>query len=133
MIELHGNASYAKCLSCGVRHELDELEAGFMERGETPTCFTCAGLLKTATISFGQPMPELQMARAEGETLAADLFLVLGSSLAVRPAADFPVIAKQNGATLVIVNREATPLDEIADLVVHDEIGAVLAAAIPPL
>jgi len=131
VIELHGNASYAKCLSCGARHELEELEPGFMERGEIPTCFTCAGLLKTATISFGQAMPEGPMARAEEETLAADLFLVLGSSLVVRPAADFPVIAKHNGATLVIVNREETPLDGIADLVIHEEIGPTLAAAIP--
>jgi NAD-dependent deacetylase len=76
-------------------------------------------------------MPEEPMMRAEAETLACDLFLVLGSSLAVRPAADFPVIAKRNGAELVIVNREATPLDEVADLVIHDEIGPTLAAAIP--
>ena len=130
VIELHGNASYATCLSCGARHELDELEPGFMERGEIPTCFQCAGLLKTATISFGQQMPEGPMARAEDETLACDLFLVLGSSLVVRPAADFPVLAKQNGATLVIVNREATPLDPIADLVLHTEIGATLDAVV---
>lgn len=131
VIELHGNASYAKCLSCGASHELDELEPGFVERGEIPMCFTCAGLLKTATISFGQPMPEGPMARAEEETLAADLFVVVGSSLVVRPAADFPVIAKRNGAKLVILNREETPLDGIADLVIHDEIGPVLSAAIP--
>jgi NAD-dependent deacetylase len=131
VIELHGNASYATCLSCGARHELEELEPGFVERGEIPMCFQCAGLLKTATISFGQPMPAGPMARAEAESLAADLFMVLGSSLVVRPAADFPVLAKQNGATLVIVNREETPLDGIADLVIHDEIGPTLAAAIP--
>lgn len=126
VIELHGNASYAKCLSCGARHELDELEAGFMERGEIPTCFHCAGLLKTATISFGQPMPEREMERAEIETLSCDLFLVLGSSLVVRPAADFPLIARQNGAKLVIVNREETPLDRAADLVLHEEIGPLM-------
>ncbi len=131
VIELHGNASYARCLACGARHELEELEPGFVERGEIPMCFHCAGLLKTATISFGQPMPEGPMTRAEAETLACDLFLVLGSSLVVRPAADFPLIAKRNGAQLVIVNREETPLDEIADLVIHDEIGPTLAAAIP--
>jgi NAD-dependent deacetylase len=130
VIELHGNASYAKCLSCGARHELEELEPGFVERGEIPTCFVCGGLLKTATISFGQAMPEGPMARAEAETLAADLFLVLGSSLVVRPAADFPVMAKRNGARLVIVNREETPLDGLADLVLHDEIGEALEAAI---
>jgi len=131
VIELHGNASYAKCLDCGARHELDELEPGFIERGEIPRCFHCAGLLKTATISFGQPMPDEPMARAEAETLACDLFLVLGSSLVVRPAADFPIIARQNGARLIIVNREATPLDRYADLVIHDEIGPLLTAAVP--
>jgi NAD-dependent deacetylase len=131
VIELHGNASYAKCLDCGARHELDELQPGFVERGEIPTCVHCAGLLKTATISFGQPMPEGPMARAEEETLACDLFLVLGSSLVVRPAADFPLIAKQNGAMLVIVNREETPLDGFATLVLHDEIGPTLSAAVP--
>ena len=131
VIELHGNASYAKCLDCGARHELDELEPGFIERGEIPRCFHCAGLLQTATISFGQPMPDEPMARAEAETLACDLFLVLGSSLVVRPAADFPIIARQNGARLIIVNREATPLDRYADLVIHDEIGPLLTAAVP--
>ncbi len=131
VIELHGNASYAQCLFCGARHELNVLEPGFVERGEIPICTLCGGLLKTATISFGQPMPEGPMARAEAETLAADLFLVLGSSLVVRPAADFPVMAKRKGARLVVVNREETPLDGIADLVIHDEIGAILAAAIP--
>ena len=131
VIELHGNASYARCLACGARHELDELEHGFVARGEIPMCFRCAGLLKTATISFGQPMPEAPMTRAEAETLACDLFLVLGSSLAVRPAADFPLVAKRNGAELIIVNREETPLDAVADLVIHDELGPILAAAIP--
>ena len=130
VIELHGNASYAKCLSCRARHELDELEAPFMERGEIPTCFHCAGLLKTATISFGQSMPEEPMERAEIETLSCDLFLVLGSSLVVRPAADFPLIAKQNGARLVIVNREETSLDRAADLVLHQEIGPLLSEVV---
>jgi len=131
VIELHGNASYAKCLSCDARHELDELEAPFMERGEIPTCFHCAGLLKTATISFGQQMPAEPMRAAEIETLSCDLFLVLGSSLVVRPAADFPVIAKQNGAKLVIVNREPTPIDGLADLVLHEEIGALMTSVAP--
>jgi len=131
VIELHGNASYATCLACHTRYELADLEAGFVNRGEIPTCRWCGGLIKTATISFGQPMPEGPMARAEAETLAADLFLVLGSSLVVHPAAGFPVMAKENGAKLVIVNREPTPLDEIADLVLHDEIGPTLTAIAP--
>jgi NAD-dependent deacetylase len=131
VIELHGNASYAACLSCHTRYELEELEAGFVERGEIPTCRWCGNLIKTATISFGQPMPEGPMARAEAETLAADLFLVLGSSLVVHPAAGFPLRAKENGAKLVIVNREPTPLDDLADLVLHDEIGPTLTSIAP--
>ena len=82
--------------------------------------------MKTATISFGQPMPAGPMARAQAETLACDLFLVLGSSLVVFPAAGFPLMAKQNGARLAIVNREATEMDVHADLVLNDEIGRVM-------
>jgi NAD-dependent deacetylase len=125
VIELHGNASYAKCLDCGERHELDLLEMPW-RRGEEILCTHCSGLLKTATISFGQPMPEDEMARAQRESEACDLFIVLGSSLVVRPACGLPVIAKQDGAKLVIVNREPTELDHIADLVLHTEIGPLM-------
>lgn len=130
VIELHGNASYAKCLSCESRYELDELKPAFVERGEIPTCRWCGGLIKTAVISFGQAMPEAEMARAEAETLACDLFLVLGSSLVVYPAAGFPALAKRRGAKLAIVNREPTELDDVADLVLHDEIGPVMSAVV---
>jgi len=130
VIELHGNASYATCLACGLRHELEELRPVFVERGEIPVCRACGELVKTATISFGQSMPEEPMMLAEGETQLCDLFLVLGSSLVVTPAALFPARAKQYGAKLVIVNRDETPLDDIADLVLHEEIGATLAAAL---
>jgi NAD-dependent deacetylase len=130
VIELHGNASYAACLECGQRRELADLRDGFVERGEIPTCQACGGLVKSATISFGQSMPEGPMRRAEIETLACDLFLVLGSSLVVYPAAGFPATAKRNGARLVIVNREPTEQDGLADLVVHDEIGPVMAGVV---
>jgi NAD-dependent deacetylase len=126
VIELHGNASYATCLECGLRHELEDLRGPFMEDGEIPSCRDCAGIVKTATISFGQPMPPGPMAAAEAETLACDLFLVLGSSLVVFPAAGFPLMAARNGARLVIVNREHTEMDVYADLVLHDEIGPTL-------
>lgn len=131
VIELHGNASYATCLECGVRHELDELKVLYEATGDLPACRVCSGLVKTATISFGQAMPAEPMARAEAETLACDLFLVLGSSLVVYPAAGFPLLAKRNGARLVIVNREETELDPYADLVLHDEIGPVMSRAAP--
>ena len=130
VIELHGNASYATCLDCGLRHELADLKAAFVERDEIPACRACGGLVKTATISFGQAMPEGPMARAKAATLDCDLFLVLGSSLVVFPAASFPVIAKRNGARLAIVNREATAQDVYADLVLHDEIGPAMSEAV---
>ncbi len=128
IIELHGNAGYATCLTCGLRHELADLREPFLARDEIPSCRACGGIVKSATISFGQPMPAAPVAKAEAATLACDLFLVLGSSLVVYPAAGLPLMAKRNGAALAIVNREPTDQDGFADLVLHDEIGAVLAA-----
>ena len=98
VIELHGNASYATCLACGLRHEVEDLRPAFEAHGELPACRDCAGIVKTATISFGQSMPEEPMRRAEEETLSCDLFLVLGSSLTVWPAAGFPLQARRAGA-----------------------------------
>ncbi|AWM78504.1 NAD-dependent deacetylase [Phenylobacterium parvum] len=131
VIELHGNASYATCLSCGLRHEIEDLRPAFETRGDLPACRDCAGIVKTATISFGQSMPEEPMRRAEEETLSCDLFLVLGSSLTVWPAAGFPLQARRAGARLVIVNRDPTDLDDYADLILRDEIGPALSEAIP--
>lgn len=133
VIELHGNTGYAKCLDCGSPLELGPIRAHFEAHGDAPDCPDCGGLVKTATISFGQPLPELEMARAERATLACDLFLVLGSSLVVYPAAGFPALARENGARLVIVNREPTDLDARADLVLHTEIGPTLESAVGTL
>jgi NAD-dependent deacetylase len=127
VIELHGNNSYALCLGCAKRFELRWVRQQFTDANErAPDCPECGGHIKTATISFGQAMPEDQMRRAEKLTLDCDLFLAVGSSLVVWPAAGFPLLAKRNGARLVIINREATEFDEIADLVVRDDIGTVL-------
>ena len=126
VIELHGNGTYATCLECGGRHELGWVRARFEATGEAPDCPCCRGIVKSATISFGQAMPEEAMRRAQELTLACDLFLAIGSSLVVYPAAGFPVLAKRNGAALVIINREPTDLDDVADLVIHGEIGTVL-------
>jgi NAD-dependent deacetylase len=127
VIELHGNNSYALCLDCGKRYELDWVRRQFTAANErAPDCTGCGGHIKTATISFGQAMPEREMRRAEQLTLDCDLFLAVGSSLVVWPAAGFPLLAKRNGARLVIINREATEFDEIADLVVREDIGTVL-------
>lgn len=122
IIELHGNGTYAKCLTCGVRHELAKIRRQFEETKQPPACW-CGGIIKTATIAFGQSMPKESMRRAHDVTLACEIFLVIGSSLVVYPAAGFPVLAKENGARLVIVNRDPTPLDEIADVVMRCEIG----------
>ena len=130
VVELHGNTRYAKCLDCGTRSELEPIRVHFETQGEPPDCTECGGLLKTATISFGQAMPEREMERAERATRACGLFLVLGSSLVVYPAAGFPLMAKRGGAKLAIVNREPTDLDEFADLVLHAEIGPVLSRAL---
>jgi NAD-dependent deacetylase len=127
VIELHGNGSYATCLECAARYEIHWVREHFAAAGGiAPDCPKCDGPVKSATISFGQAMPEEAMRRAEAETLAADLFLAIGSSLVVWPAAGFPAMAKRNGARLVILNREPTEFDEIADLVAHDDIGDVL-------
>lgn len=132
IIELHGNGSYAKCLDCGLRHELVWCAEVFEASGECPECNTCGGLIKTATISFGQAMPGEEMRRAEVASLSCDLFLAIGSSLAVQPAASFPVIAAQNGAKLVIINREETPFDQFAALVVREDIGEILQTVTTP-
>lgn len=126
LIEIHGNGTYAACLSCGRRHELDWVRPQFEASGEPPNCEVCGGLVKSATISFGQAMPSEAMQRAQDAALGCDLFLAIGSSLVVYPAAALPLIAKRNGAKLVIINREPTELDEVADLVVRREIGEVL-------
>jgi NAD-dependent protein deacetylase/lipoamidase len=130
VIELHGNSTYANCLDCRQRYEIAELRPAFERDGCAPVCSMCGGWVKTATISFGQAMPVEAMRRAEVETLAADLFIVAGSSLVVYPAAAFPELAKRNGATLVIVNREPTGLDRVADLVLNRAIGETLGAAV---
>jgi NAD-dependent deacetylase len=136
IIELHGNTRYAKCLTCSTRYELGPIRAHFEDHGEAPDCSFCSfcsGLIKTATISFGQSMPEHEMERATRATLDCDLFLVLGSSLVVYPAAGFPVMARRNGAQLVIINREPTEQDDSADLVLHREIGPTLRDAVAAL
>lgn len=127
LIEIHGNATYATCLECGRRHELDTVEEIMARTGHSPRCSACGGLVKAAVISFGQAMPTREMMRAEHAIEEADLFLAVGSSLQVQPAASLPMVAKHQGAHLVIVNRDPTPLDAIADHVLRGGIGEVFA------
>ena len=127
VVELHGNTTYATCLDCAARYELPWVRERYEAARRAPSCPSCGGHIKTATVSFGQAMPEDAMRRAEEMTLSADLFVAIGSSLVVWPAAGFPLMAKRNGAQLVIINRDPTEFDDIADLVVRHDIGAVLA------
>ncbi|MCW9033987.1 MAG: Sir2 family NAD-dependent protein deacetylase, partial [Rhodospirillales bacterium] len=129
VIELHGNTTYALCLDCKTRYSLDPIREAFKVKESPPYCDACGGIVKPGTISFGQPMPQEEMEKAAQETLACDLFIAIGSSLVVYPAAGFPKLAKDNGASLVILNREPTNMDPIADLVLNKEIGPTLQKA----
>jgi NAD-dependent deacetylase len=126
LVELHGNATRGQCLDCRTSMPLEEVRAAIAATGAGPRC-ACGGLVKAAVVSFGQAMPEREMARAAEWAGMCDLCLAIGSSLVVHPAATIPLLARHAGARLVIVNREATPLDEAADLVVHSAIGPLFA------
>lgn len=133
VIELHGTNRYSACQHCGRQWATSEIVAR-VEQGESaPECDDCRGPIKTRTISFGQSMPEDEMRRAAEASMSADLFISIGSSLVVEPAASFPRIAKQSGARLVILNNQETPLDDIADIVIREQIGATLTALLARL
>jgi NAD-dependent deacetylase len=128
IVELHGNTTYATCLDCGTRYEIDWMRARLDETGgHVPDCPGCGGFIKTATISFGQSMPDAAMRRAQALATSCDLLLVLGSSLVVYPAAALVPLARRAGARIVIVNREPTDFDDLAERVVREDIGAALA------
>jgi len=129
VIELHGNTTFAMCLECAKRYELPDIRDRFEASGHAPDC-ECGGYIKTATVSFGQAMPEEAMRRAQEWASDCDLFIAIGSSLVVWPAAGFPLQAKKSGAQLVIINREPTDFDSIADLVIRHDIGDALAPLI---
>lgn len=125
IVELHGNGTYARCLGCGLRHDLGPIRARFERDGALPVC-GCGGIVKSASVAFGQPLDPAVLGAAATAALACDLFVVLGSTLAVRPAARFPEIALRNGAKVAVVDRRPTPLDGAAALVVRADIGDVL-------
>jgi NAD-dependent deacetylase len=121
--ELHGSNRVVVCLNCTKEFDPDAVIKTLAGDFLSPKCDSCGGILKSTTVSFGQAMPVEAMRRAEEWTQQAEVFLVMGSSLQVQPAASFPVLAKRNGALLAIVNREPGPLDEVADFVHHGAIG----------
>jgi len=123
LIELHGTDRLVTCLKCAKRYEPVDIYENLGEEFSAPTCDDCGGFLKSANVSFGQSMPVVAMQRAQAWSEQADLFIVVGSSLQVQPAASFPVIAKRSGALLAIINRDPTPLDDMADFVHNGAIG----------
>ena len=123
--EIHGNATYATCLACKIRYELEPIKKAFLGKGIIPNCSSCGGIVKQATISFGQSMPEMGMQIAQMKIVKCDLFISIGTSLVVYPVAGFPKLAKEIGAKVIIINNEPTDYDSIADLVIHQQIGQV--------
>ncbi len=130
VLELHGTALHVSCLTCGRRYEREAVQARLAAGEKAPVCFECGGLLKPATISFGQAMPERETAEAYRRSQASDLFIVVGSSLVVHPAASMPVVAKQAGARLVIINRDGTACDALADIVINATAGPTMASIV---
>jgi NAD-dependent deacetylase len=133
VIELHGNSHTVRCLQCEQRYTRLEVHARVEAGDEHPDCLECGGWLKPATVSFGEAMPADAMARAERAALACDLFLVVGSSLVVYPAAAIPELAVQRSVPLVIVNATETQLDVHAAVVLREKAGLVLREALERL
>jgi len=128
VLEVHGTAREAQCMKCGDRNPIQPFVDQFLETDVPPRCKKCDGPLKHATISFGQSLDESVIQQAHDWMIEADLVLAMGSSLVVHPAAGLPSVATANGARLVIINRDPTPLDEVADLVIHEPLGETLLA-----
>jgi len=126
IIELHGTSRFAACTLCGARSSIQELQQR-IDAGEVdPSCSVCGGFLKSATILFGQRLPEVELTRAKILSAECDLFLVVGSSLKVTPAATLPRLALERDVPLIIINLQPTPLDDYADVVIHQRAGLVL-------
>jgi NAD-dependent deacetylase len=126
VLELHGTARMVRCLTCEAEFPADPWVRKFLDTKAVPDCPKCGGLLKHATISFGQALDERTLIAAQEMCSECGLFLAIGSSLVVHPAAALPALAKECGARLVIINRDPTPLDGLADLVIREPIGATL-------
>ncbi|HEX2932211.1 MAG TPA: Sir2 family NAD-dependent protein deacetylase [Candidatus Binatia bacterium] len=133
LVELHGTDRLVTCLECGKCYDPFDVYENLPEEFTAPTCDACGGFLKSANVSFGQSMPVEAMRRAQAWSEQAEVFVVAGSSLQVQPAASFPVIAKRGGALLAIVNRDPTPLDDMADFVYHGGIGEFFTKLKPEL
>src|SRR3954447_10322453 len=131
-IELHGTAHRVRCLDCGASWPADRIQAR-LELEPLPSCAICGGMIRAATVLFGQALPEDALRRAFAVARSTDLMLVVGSSLVVQPAARLPHIAVATGAQLAIINNDPTPLDSLADVVVRSSAGAILSALVDAL
>ncbi|GAB4389268.1 MAG: NAD-dependent deacylase [Thermodesulfovibrionales bacterium] len=126
VVELHGTNRRAACLDCGRSWPMEEVQARLEQGDLDPRCGHCGGLVKPATVSFGQPMPEEEMRLASRYCRQCDLMLMVGSSLQVEPAASLPRLARQSGARLVFINRAETPWDHLAEVLFRENAGPVL-------
>ena len=123
IIEIHGNARHASCTKCGLGHTIAECRKSISKTGRAPVCRKCGGIVKSDVVMFGQKMPEEETANAFRAAESCDLFIAIGTSLVVHPAASLPIAARRAGAKLVIINHEPTDMDPFADLLIHDGIG----------
>ncbi len=133
VIELHGTAISVSCLSCRKKYPRAEIQTWLISGVKVPKCPECGGILKPDTVSFGQPMPPRETEEAFERARQCDLFIVIGSSLVVQPAASVPLEAKRRGAKLVIINREPTYHDAYADVVIHGSAGEIMSKIIEHL
>ena len=130
VFELHGTWTRALCLDCGAKYPSGEVQVRLEAGEKVPTCEACGGIMKPDVIQFGQAMPEKETAEAQRRAANCDMLLACGSSLVVYPAAHMPVIAKENGARLVIINLMSTPHDQRADVVINEKLGETLSQII---
>jgi NAD-dependent deacetylase len=130
IIEIHGTAFSVSCLKCGGKYDRDRIQMLLSQRLKAPYCKICGGILKPDTVSFGQAMPQDKMQRALDLAGECDLCVVMGSSLVVYPAASIPACAAEAGAQLIIINRDPTPLDDKATLVIHESVTRVFGSMV---
>ncbi|MGH2548910.1 MAG: SIR2 family NAD-dependent protein deacylase [Thermomicrobiales bacterium] len=133
VVELHGTTHEVRCIPNNHRFSGVDIQAR-LEAGEAdPHCVICGGVLRSSTILFGEPLPKVALDHAVAMSQVTDLMLIIGTSLVVNPAAQLPLVAKRRGARLVIINRESTPLDDQADLVIRGDAGPTLSTMVERL
>jgi NAD-dependent deacetylase len=130
VLELHGTMHWVDCLDCRQRYPRDYAHEKMLAGEKVPRCGKCHGILKPATVAYGQAMPERETREAEERSAGCDLFLAAGSSLVVYPAAQMPLLAKRGGARLVIINLTETPHDSYADIIINEKTGETMSKVV---